>query len=1212
MEEELTQPCKDPSFIPSTYPPPPTTPAFVFRPITDDPGYEATQLLAQADRPGNVNSGLTDEDAAEVVCILHPDSEPARNACSDINKLNPNNTISLEGDTSDLAAQGLFPCDLALRLSANFKDINLGWVFGRNEERCDFLLRGAERKISNQHFRVYLNEHGVLMLEDMSTNGVSVDGTVLRYKQKDDGKPYRHTIQNGSVLALAVSTDKPSNFHFIVRVPQRNEEAQDAFDKNFAHYMRRVREAQIQRGIVVSETRQPLNLFPNAANRGASSSSMIRKRREWKGGPKYNKIDVIGKGAFAVVYRITDKRTGVPFAAKELEKRKFMKNDGVQKIDTEMNIMRKIHHDNVVRFVECIDWGDYLYLVMELVPEGDLTGLVTQCHHLPESAVKAITLQLLSALKYLHTLNVTHRDIKPDNILCQSRNPIHVKLTDFGLSKMVDTEDTFLSTFCGTLLYCAPEVYNEYRQYEPTGQRTNRLHNSAITQQRYDHAVDIWSLAGVLFYSFCGTPPFPLGNTTHYAQLLQKIMTTPLDVRPLQKVDVSDYGISFVIKMLHVHPEHRATIEDLEQSPWLTGNKSDPDETEDEDIEELELPASQLSLLDNPESEGESDDSGADTNKFRDRETSSSFSTNNSDIERFVELESSILSNVGANTLSAENLVGQESYEFIRNTRNDGRLYGEVEADSSALESSGAVPLDQADLPTPIHHIKINHPRQFLEQNGTQPVAKFKARLEAVSAMPKTPPPPPPSNRPRIVTQVTRYVNNGVTQASSLMGAVSQLGHLQMNSPSMSPTEISAPQLLLPAHGQTANTSLRRPREDGWYPTDLPPQKRHKSSRAFDLMIPPETFWDPRDPSTHHRNYPPMSAMEYHRFFKLAESKGEKFQHGYTIFDHAMVSFRSSSKTPSMVTSTSFRAQSEPLAEDTQNHPRLARDERRLSDDASMQQSIASRDSVSITSHAFRPQVAQYPGISSTVNTSTTRNDTTETPTIETEGTTVVDSEIDSAAGNDLVPKRVLAKFSATPDSYLPTIAFNITEAFTSWGRGFCNTIRYTTRDEVRVGVPRYAFKLLLFKNDFYPSDGRYTEEWNKIRGDEEGFRYLISTKSTAGLAINGVSLPSHASNEPLSESKYWGEIRNGDIVTLSVQSSLLLKLKFECFWGMGKYPRKESKFFLYKEPDHIAKVDQACINLQTTVLEERRKQEIEQYKLARELKHQRTKPLGV
>lgn len=261
MEEELTQPCKDPSFIPSTYPPPPITPSFVFSSITDDPNYEATQLNNDANRLGNGNSGLTDEDAADIVCILHPDSEIARIACSENNKFNPKNTISLDGDVSDLPSQGLFPCDLAVRLSTNLKDINLGWVFGRGHERCDFMLRAGSTKVSNQHFRIYLNEHSILMVEDMSTNGISVDGTLLRYKKKDDGMPHRQTIENGSLLGIAVSSLREENFHFIIRIPQRSDEAQEAYDKNVVHYMARLQEDKMRRDIALGENRQPVSAY---------------------------------------------------------------------------------------------------------------------------------------------------------------------------------------------------------------------------------------------------------------------------------------------------------------------------------------------------------------------------------------------------------------------------------------------------------------------------------------------------------------------------------------------------------------------------------------------------------------------------------------------------------------------------------------------------------------------------------------------------------------------------------------------------------------------------------------------------------------------------------------------------------------------------------------------------------------------------------------
>lgn len=101
---------------------------------------------------------------------------------------------------------------------------------------------------------------------------------------------------------------------------------------------------------------------------------------------------------------------------------------------------------------------------MEYVPCGELSTYLQNVVNFPEDMVKTIARQVMHALRYLHKRKITHRDIKPDNILVSSHEPLKVKLSDFGLSKVVQ-EETFLKTFCGTLLYCAPEIYPEYDMY---------------------------------------------------------------------------------------------------------------------------------------------------------------------------------------------------------------------------------------------------------------------------------------------------------------------------------------------------------------------------------------------------------------------------------------------------------------------------------------------------------------------------------------------------------------------------------------------------------------------------------------------------------------------------------------------------------------------------------------------------------------------------
>ena len=106
---------------------------------------------------------------------------------------------------------------------------------------------------------------------------------------------------------------------------------------------------------------------------------------------------------------------------------------------------------------------------MEFVPCGDLLIYIDSGNVMAEYMCQSIAQQICSAIEYMHREGVTHRDIKPDNILVETRDPIVVKLSDFGLSKRVENGEELLKTFCGTLLYCAPEVYPDYGDYIKRG-----------------------------------------------------------------------------------------------------------------------------------------------------------------------------------------------------------------------------------------------------------------------------------------------------------------------------------------------------------------------------------------------------------------------------------------------------------------------------------------------------------------------------------------------------------------------------------------------------------------------------------------------------------------------------------------------------------------------------------------------------------------------
>lgn len=118
-----------------------------------------------------------------------------------------------------------------------------------------------------------------------------------------------------------------------------------------------------------------------------------------------------------------------------------------------------------------------------------MTNRILSIESLQESTVKFLFYQIVLAVQYLHSKEITHRDLKPQNILLSSQAPkARVKITDFGLSKLVN-EDTFLRTKCGTPYYCAPEIWDEKNTV-------------------YDKKVDVWSLGVILYYMLAKELPF--------------------------------------------------------------------------------------------------------------------------------------------------------------------------------------------------------------------------------------------------------------------------------------------------------------------------------------------------------------------------------------------------------------------------------------------------------------------------------------------------------------------------------------------------------------------------------------------------------------------------------------------------------------------------------------------------------------------------------
>lgn len=215
----------------------------------------ATQNVLDPRRLGKQNSGFSDDDIADIICLLLPYSDGARAELSEMAlRMSQHMVDADDAAHPDLqVAEGLSLMPrlvgehaLVLRLSAPVKDPVQGFTFGRNLSRCDVCFQNDPmRRLSNIHFRIYLNDYGVLMLEDSSINGTVVDGTLLKARQGDRAKtgekklPKRRTINPGSKIQILMHEDQ-DDLDFIVQIPRREGDYEEMYRRNLTRYMQRL------------------------------------------------------------------------------------------------------------------------------------------------------------------------------------------------------------------------------------------------------------------------------------------------------------------------------------------------------------------------------------------------------------------------------------------------------------------------------------------------------------------------------------------------------------------------------------------------------------------------------------------------------------------------------------------------------------------------------------------------------------------------------------------------------------------------------------------------------------------------------------------------------------------------------------------------------------------------------------------------------------
>ncbi|GLT74176.1 hypothetical protein SLA2020_459890 [Shorea laevis] len=238
-------------------------------------------------------------------------------------------------------------------------------------------------------------------------------------------------------------------------------------------------------------------------------------------------IKPISRGAFGRVFLAKKRTTGDLFAIKVLKKADMIRKNAVESILAERDILISVRNPFVVRFFYSFTCRENLYLVMEYLNGGDLYSLLRNLGCLNEDVARVYIAEVVLALEYLHSQDVVHRDLKPDNLLIAHDG--HIKLTDFGLSKvgLINSTDD-LSGPAGTSLLeeeqpqlSAPEHQQERRKKRSAVGTPDYLAPEILLGTGHGATADWWSVGVILFELIVGIPPF---NAEHPQTIFDNIL----------------------------------------------------------------------------------------------------------------------------------------------------------------------------------------------------------------------------------------------------------------------------------------------------------------------------------------------------------------------------------------------------------------------------------------------------------------------------------------------------------------------------------------------------------------------------------------------------------------------------------------------------------------------------------------------------------------
>jgi serine/threonine protein kinase len=252
----------------------------------------------------------------------------------------------------------------------------------------------------------------------------------------------------------------------------------------------------------------------------------------------YSLMSEIGSGGMGEVYLATDKRLERSVAIKFLKLNENDKDfdESIIRFKREAIAIAKLSHPNIVNIFDIGEEDNNHYMIMEFLEGNSLANILkTTNKPVPPHLVASIGIQICDALECAHENNITHRDVKPENIILSKKGV--VKLTDFGIAQLASTQSTRLTqqgSILGSFIYLSPE----------------QLRDSS----NIDYRTDIYSLGATLYELLTGRPAFQAEN---FAEVFMKIFNEkPAPLRNLNK-DIPELLEIVILKAMAKEPENR-------------------------------------------------------------------------------------------------------------------------------------------------------------------------------------------------------------------------------------------------------------------------------------------------------------------------------------------------------------------------------------------------------------------------------------------------------------------------------------------------------------------------------------------------------------------------------------------------------------------------------------------------------------------------------